>query len=544
MDVTVIGVDGGNSKTELVVASTEGELLARVRGPGSNSHGPGGVEACVDVVEALVAEAGFARAHVGVFFLCGADVPADVKALEKELRRRRLVSRALVDNDTFALLRAGTECPDAVAVVCGAGINCVGRDRNGRVARYPALGWETGDWGGSEALGRAALFDAARAEDGRSEATALVELVRGHFALPTVEAVGEAVHYRRIAPQRLGELAPAIVEAAAHDRAARSLVERLASEVALFVGRVFDDLELTEADVVLGGGMLEHGRGVLHDEVLRRLPAGARPVILREPPVLGAGLAALDVAEASDDAKDRLRRELGRGATVRRFADAHELGAALAEQILERYRASEGPFLLGCPGGRSLVSTYRALAERRAVLDRLVVVMMDEYVGAAADAHYSCRAFAERELAAPLRLRAKQIWFPDESDPAAYDERIERAGGVDLFLLASGASDGHVAFVPPGSPRAGRTAVLALAESTRRDNLGTFPRFASVDEVPTHGVSVGLATISAARALRLVLHGPDKRHAADRLLALRGFDPEWPASIVHEHPDAEIWIAP
>jgi glucosamine-6-phosphate deaminase len=84
--------------------------------------------------------------------------------------------------------------------------------------------------------------------------------------------------------------------------------------------------------------------------------------------------------------------------------------------------------------------------------------------------------------------------------------------------------------------------VIELAESTRRDNLATFPKFASLDEVPAQGVSVGLATIASARTLRLVLHGAAKRTAAARLRALDGFDPSWPASIVHDHPDAEIWI--
>jgi glucosamine-6-phosphate deaminase len=228
---------------------------------------------------------------------------------------------------------------------------------------------------------------------------------------------------------------------------------------------------------------------------------------------------------------------------VRVFEDAAELGDALADEILARYDAADRRFLLGCPGGRSLVSTYRALARRRRGLERLVAVMMDEYVGATPDAHYSCCGFALRELAGPLGLDPEeQVWLPDEDDPAEYDARIAAAGGVDLFLLASGASDGHVAFVPPGAARDRGTAVLALAESTRRDNVATFPQFASVDEVPTHGVSVGLATIASSRALRLVLHGRDKRDATARLLAEHAYDPSWPATIVHEHEDAEIWV--
>jgi glucosamine-6-phosphate deaminase len=218
---------------------------------------------------------------------------------------------------------------------------------------------------------------------------------------------------------------------------------------------------------------------------------------------------------------------------VRVFDDADALGAALADEIRALHDSTDGPFLLGCPGGRSLRTTYRALPR----LARLVAVMMDEYVPVPPpDAHWSCARFARDEIA------AAEAWLPDPEDAASYDARIDDAGGIDLFLLASGASDGHVAFVPPGAPRAGRTAVLELAESTRRDNLETFPGFASLREVPTHGVSVGLGTIAAARSLRLVLHGAGKRGAARRLLALDRYDPAWPASVVHDHPDARILI--
>jgi N-acetylglucosamine kinase-like BadF-type ATPase len=310
----ILGADGGNTKTELVAASLDGECLARVRGPGSNAHGLG-ADRCADVVAELVARAGVATpADTGVFFLCGADVPSDIAELRAAVDRRGLARRAIVDNDTFAVLRAGTDADDAVAVVCGAGINCVARGADGRVARYPSLGWETGDWGGSEMLGRAALFAAARGEDGRGEPTALVAVVRSHFELPSVAAVGEAVHYRRIRETRLGELAPAIVAtAAAGDAPASALVERLADEIGLLVARAFADLGLHEADVVLGGGMLRSGEGFFHDAVVGHLPHGARPLVLREPPVLGAALAALDAAGATDAAKARLREELRAG---------------------------------------------------------------------------------------------------------------------------------------------------------------------------------------------------------------------------------------
>jgi glucosamine-6-phosphate deaminase len=227
---------------------------------------------------------------------------------------------------------------------------------------------------------------------------------------------------------------------------------------------------------------------------------------------------------------------------VRVFEDADALGAALADEVLAAYHRANGRFLLGCPGRAKPPHDVPLARGEPARFLATVVVMMDEYVGAPPDAHYSCRRFALDEIAAPLGVPPENVWVPEPEGPDAYDARIEAAGGIDLFLFASGGSDGHVAFVPPGAPRDGGTSVVEIAGTTRRDNLSTFPRFGSLDDVPTHGVTVGLGTIASSRAVRLVLHGADKREATARLLALDRFDPIWPASIVHEHGDAQILV--
>src|SRR5205807_1436162 len=89
---------------------------------------------------------------------------------------------------------------------------------------------------------------------------------------------------------------------------------------------------------------------------------------------------------------------------------------------------------------------YDALARRGADLSNVVLVMMDEYLVdgryAPPAAPWSCHAFVRRHIT----FKVASVWFPDPNDPAAYDARIADAGGIDLFLLASGASDGHVAF--------------------------------------------------------------------------------------------------
>jgi N-acetylglucosamine kinase-like BadF-type ATPase len=310
----IVGVDGGGSKTALAVATTDGELVSSVLGPGTNSHAIG-AEAVADVIGAMLAQAGATLpVDHAVYFLCGADLPADIEELEASIRPRRWSRKLTIENDTFAVLRAGTDAPNAIAVICGTGINAIGRAADGRIARYPSLGWETGDWGGAEMLGREVLRLAARGEDGRGEPTVLSELVRTHFGATKVQDVGADVHYKRLPMSRLAELAPAVVDAAEDgDAVAWSLVDLLATEIVLMTLRALKDLAVKEADVVLGGGMLHGGGGLLYQLVAERLPLGARPVPALHQPVLGAALAALDAVGAREPAKARLREELRAG---------------------------------------------------------------------------------------------------------------------------------------------------------------------------------------------------------------------------------------
>ena len=185
--------------------------------------------------------------------------------------------------------------------------------------------------------------------------------------------------------------------------------------------------------------------------------------------------------------------------------------------------------------------------------------MMDEYLVLAPDgprlcpddAHYSCRGYGRREILDRIndglpperRIPQENLWFPEPDDPTAYDERLRGAGGIDLFLVATGASDGHVAFNPVGTTLAARTRVIRLSLATRRDNLETFPGFASLDEVPTLGVSVGLGTIAEqSRRVILVMTGAEKRAAVSRLRRCADFTSDWPASFIFRCRNPAVFV--
>ncbi|MFC3984830.1 N-acetylglucosamine kinase [Streptosporangium jomthongense] len=311
--VNVLAVDGGNSKTDVVLLNELGEILARGRGgpfaPQSEGVGP-----ATDVIERVVRQAiGFTgRADHLVTFLAGVDLPEEERAIEAEISGRALARDVVVRNDTFALLRSGASGPWGVAVVCGAGINAVGVAPSGRVARFLSLGAISGDWGGGLGLSSETLWHAARAEDGRGAPTGLAELVRSHFGADTVERVVIDLHLGALGRERLLELTPGLFRVAADgDEIARALVSRLADEVATMAQVCLTRLDLlgTPTEVVLGGGVLRARdlllTTLLDERFAARMPLAER-VVAELPPVVGAALSALDHIGAGEDAKARL----------------------------------------------------------------------------------------------------------------------------------------------------------------------------------------------------------------------------------------------
>jgi N-acetylglucosamine kinase-like BadF-type ATPase len=319
---TVLAVDGGNSKTDLAIVDIDGTVLAAVRGPGSSPHHLG-ITGSVERIGALYDQALAAarrreRCVVGVFMLAGVDLNGEEEELHVALSKQPWVDRALVRNDTFAVLRSGTDASAGVAVVCGAGINCVGVAADGRTARFPALGAITGDWGGGYDLGLAALGAAVRADDARDEPTTLSRIVPEFFGLPTAEDVAIALHTRQLSGWRLADLSPLVVAAAQSDSVSGALVDRLADEVAGFALAALTRLGMLgdQVDVVLGGGLLRAGSARLDDRIdaiIHATARRARIVHATQPPVVGAAVLALDEVGAGAPARVRLREQFGNG---------------------------------------------------------------------------------------------------------------------------------------------------------------------------------------------------------------------------------------
>ncbi|MET7294135.1 BadF/BadG/BcrA/BcrD ATPase family protein [Streptomyces griseoloalbus] len=313
----VLAIDAGNSKTDVAVIAHDGTVLATARGGGFRPPAVG-LEAAMASLTATVTQALTAArtptvSHVSAC-LANADLPVEEEQLTEALSTRAWGETTRVRNDTFAILRAGVTEPRGVAVVCGAGINCVGMRPDGRTARFPALGRISGDWGGGWHLAEEAVWHAARAQDGRGTATALAHTLPAHFGLPDMPALIEALHLGLVPPPRRHELTPVLFATAADgDGVARAIIDRQAEEIVTMVTVALTRLDLLgeETPVLLGGSVLaaRHAglNGRIHSLLGDRAPK-AVPRVVTTSPVLGAGLLGLDHVAAAPEAHERLRR--------------------------------------------------------------------------------------------------------------------------------------------------------------------------------------------------------------------------------------------
>jgi N-acetylglucosamine kinase-like BadF-type ATPase len=305
----VLAVDGGGSKTDIALIARGGRVLSAIR-VGGASFSPDRQLASMATlkhgVETAARAAGIAPhdgavAEIGAFCLAGADLPVDDRRILPAIRAAGMANHVLLRNDTFAVLRAGTDLGWGVGVVCGTGLNCAGVAPDGRTVRFPALGAISGDgFGGGGDLAVEAVGATVRARDGRGPRTELERLIPAHFGARHPYQVLERIHVGKIEFRQVIALAPVVLRAAdGGDAVAAQLVTRLADELVVMVRAAVHRLRITQLDldVVLGGGIVRSDCEVFHARVragITDAAPNARVVIMDAPPVVGAALLGLD----------------------------------------------------------------------------------------------------------------------------------------------------------------------------------------------------------------------------------------------------------
>ncbi|GAC1654184.1 MAG: BadF/BadG/BcrA/BcrD ATPase family protein [Gemmatimonadaceae bacterium] len=292
MTAIVVGVDGGGSKTRVMIADDRGHEIVVVEGAPSAIH-PSKVELSADVIAGLVRDALAAceMTHVMPKVLCvgvaGAGRDHERQALWQALASRELAEDVVVHADATIALDDAFGDGAGVLLVAGTGSVAFGRGPTGLVDRCGGWGPAFGDEGSGAWIGRKALSVVTAAADGREPETAL------HGAILTAAQVNEASELIRWAAGAsatgFASLAPVVMTVAqAGDLRANALISLAVEELVLHIRtlarRLFGD-ERAAVNVALAGGLMDRG-SVLRKRLEHRLKSAVPGAQVRVEPVV------------------------------------------------------------------------------------------------------------------------------------------------------------------------------------------------------------------------------------------------------------------
>lgn len=211
-----------------------------------------------------------------------------------------------------------------------------------------------------------------------------------------------------------------------------------------------------------------------------------------------------------------------------------EMGGEVAFKLLKD-ALRQGAKTLGLATGSTPLELYRLMRESDLDFSEMTAINLDEYVGLTADNNQSYAHFMQEQLFKVKPFKATYI--PNGmaehlvSETIHYDHILEEYP-IDFQILGIG-RNGHIGFNEPGTPFDWKTHLVDLDPSTIEANSRFFE---TIDQVPKQAISMGIASIMAAKTIVLMAYGAEKADAIYQ--TVHGpITEQVPASILQKHPN-------
>ncbi len=315
----LLGVEGGHT-TQAVIAASSGEILGRGLGPPSNHHRVG-IDAARRALQTAI-EGAYAQVHsrqsglrslndeasdwirsgrigAACFGLSGVDGSADEALLSSWLLSLGCKFKLTICNDSELIL-GGTPDGWGIALISGTGSICVGRTKNGHVARVGGWGHVLGDEGSGYQIATDALRLATQAADGRGGSPAILQSALGYWKLSDPKALIDVVYGPGRSAEDVAGFATRVLDLAGrNDPVCHEIVERAAEELAVHIETVIRKLGFKEPPIALGGGTM---RVTFKKFILEKVKSPIGEVVIVTDPALGALATARRLLQALDAA--------------------------------------------------------------------------------------------------------------------------------------------------------------------------------------------------------------------------------------------------
>ncbi|HEY8365023.1 MAG TPA: glucosamine-6-phosphate deaminase [Haloplasmataceae bacterium] len=222
-----------------------------------------------------------------------------------------------------------------------------------------------------------------------------------------------------------------------------------------------------------------------------------------------------------------------------------ELSKSAAQLIIKQVKQKKDT-VLGLATGSSPLGIYAEIIkdhqENHTSYKDVITFNLDEYFGISKSHPQSYYHFMKENLFNHLDINPNNIHIPSgetediEQECQEYNKKLENYV-IDIQLLGIGAN-GHIGFNEPGTSFSSVTHYVKLDEKTRTDNARFFH---SLDEVPTHAITMGIKNILNAKQIILVASGINKADAIYNMI--KGpIDTNCPASCLQMHDNVVVFL--
>ena len=219
----------------------------------------------------------------------------------------------------------------------------------------------------------------------------------------------------------------------------------------------------------------------------------------------------------------------------------------IARLIREKQSKNE-PCILGMATGSTPIKLYRELVrmhrEEGLSFQNVITFNLDEYYPIEKEAFQSYWSFMHRHLFDHIDINPANIHLPNGTWPkeqikkycAEYENKLEKAGGIDLQVLGIGLN-GHIGFNEPGSSIFSKTRLVNLDNTTRIANTYEFQ---NISKVPRLALTMGISTILKAK--RILLMGWGQKAEVIARSVEGNVTEQIPASILQQHGDCTFVV--
>lgn len=245
-----LGVDGGGTKTHIVLTNEAQEAVCEGSAGASNPLRVGIETAVSNIIKAINAacdSGGCSRGDIvaGTLGLAGVRRSDLRQRIREGVYRQLHIKNIEVITDAEIALYGATLGKAGLVVIAGTGSVCIGQTDAGE--KFSAGGWGplAGDEGGGAGIARAALHAIAKASDGRAPKTKLSEVAIEYFRAAHIEDLTVAIYAPQVDNQRIAGFARYVIETAQDgDAVAIKLLKEAGKELGIAARAVITKLKL------------------------------------------------------------------------------------------------------------------------------------------------------------------------------------------------------------------------------------------------------------------------------------------------------------